>query len=146
MAGKVYLTPDKDGMITRFVCQGLKENEDWVGEHLGLGIWLEKKLIAGVIYHDIRPKINVWVTIYSTDKKWCNKRVLRAIFEVAFDFLNCRRISVLVSAQNTKSLKLVEGLGFKKEGVLRAFQDDGDDGLVFSMLKSECQWRRKTHE
>lgn len=144
LKNKIFL--DLRGGVTEFVCEGLKEEGVWLGKHMTLGITRKEKLIAGVIFNDIRPFIDVWLTIYTKDKHWCNKRVLRAIFYIAFNFLGCRRASVRIDAANKKSQKLVERLGFKKEGVLRQFENNGHDGLVYSMLKNECQWRTKENE
>ena len=137
---------DLKGDVVSFVGKGLGEKDDWVGKNLTLGIKRKNELISGVVFHDIRPKIDVWLTIFSTDKRWCNRRVLRAIFDIAFNFLKCRRVSVKVDALNLKSRKLVEGLGFQKEGVLRCYEDNGHDSVLYSMLKNECRWRTKENE
>ncbi|HCU58442.1 MAG TPA: hypothetical protein DIC64_00485 [Alphaproteobacteria bacterium] len=140
---KIEIFLDLTGDVRDWVGLGLNEPKDWVGQNITLGVKMGKQLIAGIVFHDIRPRTDVWLTIFSTDKKWCNKRVLRAIFDIAFNFLECRRASVRVDAFNKKSRKLVEGLGFIKEGVLRRFEDNGNDGIIYSMLKNECVWRTK---
>ena len=137
---------DLKGDVVCFVCKGLKQSLDSFGKNITLGVSYKKHLIAGVIFNDIRPKTDVWLTIYSTDKKWCNRRVLRAVFDIAFNFLECKRASVRVDALNQKSKKLVEGLGFQKEGILRSFEDNGHDAIIYSMLKNECQWRTIENE
>lgn len=137
---------DLTGEVVCFVCEGLKQSLDCIGKNITLGVRYENKLIAGVVFNDIRPKIDVWLTIFSTDKRWCNRRVLRAVFNIAFNFLECKRASVRVDALNEKSKKLVEGLGFQKEGLLRSFEDNGHDAIIYSMLKNECQWRTIENE
>ena len=146
MPSKCEIIPDLSGEVVRFVCRGLNENEDWVGQNITLGIKLNHELIAGIIINDIRAGIDCWLTIYANNKRWCSKRVLRAVFDVVFDFLKCRRVSVMLDFQNKQSRKLVEKLGFQKEGVLRGFQNNGNDALIYSMLKQECQWRTKNNE
>lgn len=140
---KIEIFLDLTGDVRDWVGSGLNEPKDWVGQNITLGVKMGKQLIAGIVFHDIRPRTDVWLTIFSTDKRWCNKRVLRAIFDIAFNFLECRRASVRVDAFNKKSRKLVEALGFIKEGVLRRFEDNGNDGIIYSMLKNECVWRTK---
>jgi len=137
---------DLKGNVVSWVGENLGEDKDWIGQNITLGIEKNAKLLGGVVFHNIRPKIDVWLTIYTTDKKWCNKRTLRAIFDIAFNFLESRRVSVRVDALNKKSRKLVEGLGFQKEGVLRFYEDNGNDSVVYSMLKNECIWRTKENE
>ena len=132
--------------VFKFVTKGLGLDKLWTQKYVAIGVWVEKKLIAGIVFNEIRPRRDVWLTIYTTDKRWCNKRVLRAIFNIAFNFLECCRTSVRIDNTNTKSQRLVEGLGFKKEGVLRQFEDNGHDSFIYSMLKTECQWRTKENE
>ena len=134
--------PDSDGIIARWVCAGLGENCDWIGPNLTIGISLGGKMIAGIIFNDLRPGRDVWLSIYSTNPRWCCRRVLRAVFETAFEAMKCRRVSLFVSRGNSASISLVERLGFKKEGMLRQYRDNGEDCFVYGMLKSECKWRR----
>lgn len=137
---------DLNGAVVRWVCLGLNEKMNWVGQNITLGIKIGNVLVAGVIVNNIRPFCDAWLTIYSVNPRWCTRRVLKMIFNVVFDFLKCRRASVLVDAENKKSQNLVSRLGFVKEGVLRAFEDNGHDAVVYSMLKNECQWRIMKNE
>ena len=136
----VSCKPDFDGRVAKWVCDGLGENTDWIGAGATLGVYLGEKLIAGIIFNDIRPKCDVWLTIYSCDRRWCVRRVLRCVFNFCFTCLDCRRASAFVSVSNDKSRKLVERLGFRQEGVLRKYRDNGEDAFVFGMLKEECRW------
>ena len=133
---------DTDGSVMKWVCDGLEYDTDWVGGNITMGISLGGKLIAGIIFNNLRPNVDVWLTIYSTDKRWCNRRVLGAIFSLAFDEMGCRRVSLFVSKDNEASIKLVEGLGFVREGLLRQYRDNGSDCFVYGMLKNECKWRK----
>lgn len=140
---RVLCKPDLDGSILNWVCQGLGDNPLEYGTNITLGIYLENKLIAGVIFNDIRPNRDVWLSIYSENKKWCNRRVLRLIFDFVFDKINAERASLFVSKDNEPSLNLVEKLGFVREGLLRHYRNNGKDCYIYGMLKSECKWRSK---
>ena len=134
---------DLDGSIAKWVCDGLEYDTDWIGANVTMGIVLDGKLIAGIIFNNIRPNIDVWLTIYTINKRWCNRRVLRCIFNLAFNKMGCRRVSLCVSKDNEISKKLVESLGFVYEGLLRQYRDNGDDCYLYGMLKNECKWRSK---
>lgn len=140
-AGLCKIIPDCNGMIANWVCAGLGENTDWIGANVTIGIVRAGKLIAGVIYNDCRPGVDVWMTIYSASKYWCSRRILKHIFAVAFDVMDCRRVSAFVSVDNQASKSMLERLGFKREGLLRQYRDNGEDCFLFGMLKSECKWR-----
>lgn len=139
---------DKTGSITDWVCAELQLGRGWLGKHITFGFSLCGKLIGGIIFHDYRPDIEIWWTIYTTDKRWCNRRLLKFLFSMAFNYLKCRRISLSVSQENQNCINLVKKLGFKQEGLLRNYRDDGTDGCIFGMLKSECKWikQEKKHE
>lgn len=94
-AGLCKIIPDCNGIIANWVCAGLDENTDWIGANVTIGIVRAGKLIAGVIYNDCRPGVDVWMTIYSASKYWCSRRILKHIFAVAFDVMDCRRVSAL---------------------------------------------------
>lgn len=135
---------DKTGKITDFVCCGLGEDKTWIDQTAHtIGFVVDNKLIGGLIYHNIRPHKDLWWTIYTTDKRWCTRRVLKKIFGLAFFYWQVERISVIVSSHNLKSIKLVERLGFKKEGILRKYRDDGSDCYFYGMLKEENKWSKK---
>jgi len=138
------LVYDKSGEITDFVCKGLGENKDWLDKQAHtIGFVVGNKLVGGLIYHNIRPCRDLWWTIYTTDKRWCNRRVLQKLFALAFNFWQVERISLLVSANNRQCIKLVEGLGFRQEGMLRNYRDDGSDCHFYGILKSENKWRKR---
>ena len=54
--------------------------------------------------------------------------------------MNLHRIEALAASYNIPSLKLLDKMNFKKEGVLRehySVNDRMEDSVVFSLLKSE---------
>ena len=131
--------------LVDWVSQGLGEpNTDWVGtNYYTVAFYYNGKLVGGLVCHDLRLGCDVWWTIYTTNKKWCNRKVLHHIFHLAFDVCKCRRISLGVSRNNMASLSLVKRLGFKFEGYLRGYRDNGEDVILFGMLKNECLWKGK---
>ena len=126
---------DCDDKITDWVCNGLKIGTDWLDTHLTIGFVRGGELIGGLIYHDCRPERDVWWTLHTTDKHWCTKRILRFMFALAFDFYKCRRISMLTGINNAQCLKLAYRLGFKAEGILKGYHDDGQDAVIMALYK-----------
>lgn len=128
---------DKDLMTVNWACAGLKIPSHSLRVFLALAIFWEGKLIGTLLFHDGYASKDVWWTIYTTDKHWCQRRFLRTFFKVAFDDLKCQRIGILVQADNKASLKLVRHLGFQEEGRLRCIGENGEDCYVFSLLRSD---------
>jgi len=65
---------------------------------------------------------------------------LRAMLKYGFEKMGLNRIQAIIDSKNTRSLKLVHRLGFKKEGVFRErsyFNGHFLDDVCFSFLKKE---------
>lgn len=133
---------DTNGKITDWVCRCLNYPQDTLENYRTIGFLIGDRVIGGLIYHNVRPKRDLWWTIYTIDKRWCNRRALKLIFGLAFNHWQVERISLLVNTDNHECIKLVEGLGFKKEGLLRQYRDDGSDCYFYGMLKSENKWSK----
>ena len=140
MSDEYEILPDENNIIAKWVCDGLGENADWLDTHTTYGFAQGGKMLGGLIFHSYRPNVEVWWTVYTVDKRWCNRRMLRAMFDLAFNKLKCRRISLLVSKSNAASLNFVKKLGFQQKGMFRAYRENGDDCCIFGMLKNECKW------
>ncbi|MBE6454694.1 MAG: GNAT family N-acetyltransferase [Alphaproteobacteria bacterium] len=137
------LVYDQDNRITEWVCKGLGFDRRWLDKEFHtFGFYISGKLIGGLIYHNIRPFRDLWWTIYTTDKRWCNRRNLKKIFEFAFNFWQVERISILVSTNNYPCIKLIKKLGFQQEGLLRNYRDDGADCYFYGLLKTENKWSK----
>jgi len=134
------IMPDFNGVIQKWICDGLKENTDWIGDSYTFGICYKGKMVGGVILNNYRKDLDVWLTIYSVSPHWCAKSVIKYTFKTCFEALNCKRVNILVSKDNIKSLSLCERLGFVKEGLLRQYREDGKDCYFMGMLKKECKW------
>ena len=140
MNDEYEILPDKNNIIAKWVCKGLGENTDWLDKHMTYGFAQGEKMLGGLIFHSYRPNIEVWWTVYSVDKRWCNRRMLKVMFDMPFNKLKCRRISLLVSKSNAASVNFVKKLGFQQEGMFRAYRENGEDCYIFGMLKEECKW------
>ncbi len=134
----VRVVYDVNQLTVPWVCAGLGYPPDSLRVFMALAFMRGNKLCGALLFHDGYASKDVWWTIYTIDKRWCQRSVLRQIFKVAFDDLKCRRVGVLVQADNEKSLKLVKRMGFVEEGRLRQLGENGQDCFVFSMLRNEC--------
>ena len=134
------IMPDSGGIIKKWICDGLGEDTNWMGDSFTFGVCYRGKMVAGLIFNNYRANLDLWMTIYSISPKWCSKSVLKYIFTTCFEVLNCKRANVLVSKDNHRSLSLCERLGFRKEGLLRQYRENGDDCYIMGMLKKECRW------
>lgn len=134
------IIPDYQNIITKWVCDGLNIDYQWIKNYQTFGVVYQDKIIAGLIFHDVNYGHDVWWTIYSTNKHWCNRRVLKQFFREAFNVLHCQRINLLIDADNDAALKFVTRLGFKIEGRLRKYRNNGRDCYILGLLQSENKY------
>ena len=77
-------------------------------------------------------------------RKGVMRETLIAIVSYGFETMKLHRIQVLIEPRNEASIRLVEGLGFKREGVLREdqyFRGGFQDDIVYSILDRE--WTKR---
>ena len=113
--------------------------------------WAVRELTTGRIvgstrYHDIVAaidRVEIGYTFYG--QSWQRSRVNTAckllLLEHAFDTLGCAVVGWRTDNFNFRSQRAIEGLGAKKDGVLRHSQARRDgtvrDTVLYSLLRSE---------
>jgi RimJ/RimL family protein N-acetyltransferase len=115
------------------------------GPCVALGVVRRGALIGGVVYHGYRPDdgdINVSAAFDRPD--WAYPQTLRTLFAYPFVQLGCERITAVVARKNKRSRKLIEGLGFKLEGVARRAFGRKDDAILYGLLRRDCRFLRNT--
>jgi RimJ/RimL family protein N-acetyltransferase len=113
----------------------------WVVRELGTGL-----VVGSTRYHDIVPaadRVEIGYTWYG--KRWQKSHVNTAckllLLDHAFETLECRVTGLRTDNFNFASQKAIEGLGAKKDGVIRhhAPRRDGTvrDTVIYSILATE---------
>lgn len=131
-------------VIERCPNEGIADLRE-LGAFQAYGIGLRGRPIAGVIfnwYRQMKHGNDMRVIIASDDPRWCLPGVLRELFKYPFEFAGCERLTAVIRDGNARSLKLCQGLGFKREGTLRRGYDGRTNAILLGMLKHECKWIR----
>lgn len=97
-------------------------------------------LIFGVVYYDYRKPVDIQVCIAADKSNWANRETLNILFGYPFRQLNCRRMTAIISKKNKKSRSICERLGFVYEGNARKAMNNGDDAIIYGLLKEDCKW------
>ena len=136
------IIPDFDGRVARWISEkmGLGDNQLLSEALMAYAFVEDNKFLGALLFHNYEPKHAVWWTVCTVDKRWCNRRMLKQMFGLAFGLLECERINLLVETDNAASLNFVKKLGFKIEGKLRRFSIKNKDCYILGMLKEECRW------
>ena len=137
--------PPPDGMRA-YVAEALKGQRD--GHMLP---WAVRDLASGTIigstrYHDIVPSIDrveIGHTWYaqSRQRTHVNTTCKLLLLGHAFDTLGCKVVGLRTDTFNFRSQRAIEGLGAKKDGVIRHYgaRRDGSarDVVMYSILAAE---------
>jgi N-acetyltransferase len=135
--------PDHVAAYIEAALEGQRKGQmlPWAVRELGSG------LIAGTTrYHDIVPEIDrveIGYTWYG--KQWQRTHVNTVckmlLFQHAFDTLGCKVVGLRTDNFNFASQRAIEGLGAKRDGVLRHHQARRDgtvrDSFMYTVLATE---------
>lgn len=112
-----------------------------LGPYTTVGVLSEEdppRIVAGAVFHNFIPKYGHAELTFAADSPiWATKGVIRAILSVPFEQWHVRRLSMATPSKHARAIRLIEGLGFKREGTLRHFFADGMHAAVFGMLSAE---------
>ena len=134
------------GNTQAYIADALKGQQD--GHMLP---WAVRDLATGTIvgttrYHDIVASIDrveIGYTWYAQSRQRSNVNTTckLLLLEHAFDTLHCKVVGLRTDNFNFRSQRAIEGLGAKKDGVLRhhATRKDGTvrDSVMYSILAAE---------
>lgn len=106
-----------------------------------IGISDEGKIIAGAVFTDYRVMPHgkdIQITFAATSPRWATRNNIRSIFAYPFVQLHCGRLTTITGRKNKRARKLIEGLGFRLEGVVRKAYDGRSDAIVYGLLRDEA--------
>jgi RimJ/RimL family protein N-acetyltransferase len=129
----------QDERVLKWV--GDRTDEDDFGPgSTAIGLEEDNELIAGVAFN-MYTKASICMHVAAMPgKRWMTKDFLWRSFAYPFIQLGCNRVTGLVREDNFVAQKFDEHLGFKREGLLRRACTDGQNMILYGMLREECRW------
>jgi RimJ/RimL family protein N-acetyltransferase len=132
--------------VASYIATALRGQQDghmlpWIVRDIASG-----DVIGATRYHDIVPaldRVEIGYTWYSQSRQrtHVNTTCKLLLLGHAFDTLGCKVVGLRTDNFNFRSQRAIEGLGAKKDGVLRhhALRRDGSvrDSVMYSILLSE---------
>lgn len=109
----------------------------WSGPYVAIGYERQGELVGGVVFTQYTVTN---ITITTVLDAPLSRKFLRAIYYYPFLQLKVKRITALIDKRNTASRELVEHDGYVKEGCLREASPNGDDVIVYGLLRKDCRW------
>lgn len=129
-----------DEMVAKWVQQQLPSFEFGSTPYTALGLMGKGMILAGVVYQNY-TKTDIHMHCAAVEGcRWLTRHFLGEGFRYPFEYLGCHRVTGLVPASNRRAALFDEHLGFKYEGTIRQILENGEDLLIYGMLKSECRW------
>lgn len=77
----------------------------------------------------------LFIDHYSTSPQFLNRKLIKDFFDFCFSLKP--KCSCCIAEDNLKSIKLVEKLGFKQEGINRKSHDGIKNSISYGLLKEE---------
>ncbi|MES2640283.1 MAG: GNAT family protein [Myxococcota bacterium] len=107
-----------------------------------LGISFENQLVGGVAFHQVwmsPPTMELgWVIHPAASGKGLAREAVGALLGWLFDhFPDLDRVEARVRASDASGIRLLEKLGFVREGSIRHERSEADGGLLYGLLRSE---------
>lgn len=131
---------NEDKRVAEWVSQQMPIFEFGSSPYTAIGLAANNgELIAGVVYQNY-IKTSIDVHIAAIGRRWATREFLGECCRYPFLTLGCRRMTGLVPARNEEGARFDEKFGFTYEGRIRKILPNGDDLIVYGMLREECRW------
>jgi RimJ/RimL family protein N-acetyltransferase len=136
-----YIVPNQDERVAQWVAGRMPIFEFGSSPYTAIGLANETgALLAGVVYQNYTKTDIHMHTAALPGKRWLCRAFLGEGFRYPFEQLGCARVTALVPGKNTVAQRFDEHLGFTLEGRVRKILPDGDDLIIYGMLREECRW------
>jgi RimJ/RimL family protein N-acetyltransferase len=158
-----YRSDSDTNKYLSLIPQSVEDVADFIGKTSFVlnvpGTWFQLVMIEqasniligdiGIHFLDTDPENRQVEIGYTLDKEFRNKgyatEALTAVIDYLINSLNKHRITASIDPVNTDSIRLIERLGFRKEGHFVEsvfFHGKWVDDLVYALLAKE--WKEKT--
>lgn len=102
----------------------------------------KKTVVAAAVFHNYRVTDCEVVFAADPGTRWAQRDLINMVLRYPFK-IGCNRITALARKDNKKVRKLLQQLGFKQEGKLRAADIDRHDIFVYGLLPGENRMERE---
>lgn len=131
--------PLENERVGAFVSKLIWGHGEQIAYFCSMGVFDGDSLVAGTLYHNWQPESGVIeLTSSSTTKRWLTRTVIRAMFTLPFDTLDCQMGVLRVSERNESMVRIARSFGFNEVFVPRL---RGRDEGEFIFTYTDDQWR-----
>lgn len=111
-----------------------------------IGVEINDDIAAAVVFDEFTRNGCSFSVAAEQRTNWLTRSFLVCVF--AYPFLQCglKRIGSLVSVDNSRAIRLNEGIGMVREGIIRNAGINGEDLIAYGMLREECRFIPKKRD
>jgi len=107
-----------------------------------IGLKQNGEFVAGVIYENWNRRT---ITCHIAISGRLTPRYLAVIFDYPFNVCDVKKIIVPVDSTNSKSVNLVEKMGFTEEARIKDGMANGDM-ILYTLAKNDCKYLGERYE
>lgn len=112
----------------------------WRGLARAVGVAIDGEIVAGMALGGWE-RGNIEVSFAADSPRWATRETIAKLMHWPFVQLDCHRVTTRIHVNNHRAIKLNEGIGFKREGLIREGWGPGEDCVVLGLLRSEApEW------
>lgn len=136
-----FIVANQDKQVAQWVASKITIFEFGSTPYTAIGLANETgALLAGVVYQNY-TKTDIHMHVAALPgKRWLSRAFLGEGFRYPFEQLGCKRVTGLVPGRNIIAQQFDEHLGFTQEGRVRHILANGDDLIIYGMLREECRF------
>lgn len=108
-----------------------------IERHQAIAVVNGQEVEAVILYGDY-TRDDIRMHIASSSPRWCQRGILRALFDFPFGQLRVGRVTAIIQKSNRKARRFVERIGFRLEGVHP--RDGGPTLCSYGMTRASCRW------
>jgi RimJ/RimL family protein N-acetyltransferase len=120
-------------------------NLDRMGPYVAIGVALPGRgLIAACLFHTYRPLphgADIELSYAADSPLWATRSTIRGLLAYPFIQLGCARVTTMHAGENVRAQRVIQGLGWRREGIARRAHDGRDDLHIFGLLREEASER-----
>lgn len=103
-----------------------------------IGFEKDGKLIGGVIYDSYEEGYRCSISA-AGDVGWLTRSSLNIIFDYPFNQLKLKLMMATAFSKNTKSCRVLEGIGFKEKARIPECSENGDL-VIYVIYRKDCKY------
>ena len=130
---------DEDERLVSWAAAMLGRGHRLRDDAKAIGVQYDGELRGAIVFDTFSHNDCLMTVVSDSSRRWVTRELMIRVMAYPFIQLEFPRISCLVSVNNKESRRLTHRFGgWKLEGVLREAGVDGEDLLLFGMLKRDC--------